>query len=270
MNNHAAPGTGNYAVITGATGGLGTSFALDCARRGYDLLLLGLPNENLSGLSAFIRKNFDINVLELEADISADGVDQQVLEIIHRNNIAVSMLINNAGIPQNDLFEDTNAQYMRKMIGVNCLGMMSLTKALLPELKKQTRSNIICVSSLGSFYILPRKTCYTATKGFIRQFCQALRMEVAPYGINVSILCPGPMTTNLANYQLHMHLNWFSKKMVLSPAKVADYTLRKTMQGKEIIIPGRLNRVLKAVASLVPEFIQKKLSSYSMKQLGNH
>ena len=147
--------------------------------------------------------------------------------------------------------------------------MVLLTNALLPVLRLQPRSNIICVSSLGSFYILPRKSCYNATKGFIRMFCQALRMELAASNIKVSILCPGPMTTNLANYQLHKQLNWFSQKMLLPPSRAAQYALSCALKGQEIIIPGRLNRTMKVVAGLIPEFIQKKLSANSMKQLGN-
>jgi hypothetical protein len=156
---------------------------------------------------------------------------------------------------------------MRKMIGVNCTAMVALTRALLPALKRNAPSQIICVSSLGGFYVLPRKTCYSATKGFVRQFCQALRLELAPAGVQVGILCPGPMTTNTSNYQLHRQLNWFSQQMVQRPGNVARYTLDRALQGREIIIPGRLNRVLKTMSGLIPAFIQRKLSAYSMKQL---
>ncbi len=256
-----------YAVITGASGGLGTSFALECAKRGYNLLLVALPHENLHALAHFIQRNFPVKATGLELDISDPDAAEAILDTIQKEKMQVSLLINNAGLNQNELFENTDGRYMRKLIELNCIAVVSMTKALLPELKKQPKSNIISVSSLGGFYALPRKTCYTSTKGFVRQFSQSLRMEVAKYGVTVSVLCPGAMTTNIGNYILHRQLNWLSQKTLVHPHDVAAYTLRKALQGKEIIIPGRMNRIIKAVSSLIPSFVQKKLTAFSMKQL---
>jgi uncharacterized protein len=258
-----------YTIITGATGGLGTSFALESAQRGHNLLLVSLPGENLCSLAEFIQRDFPVTVKVLELDLAQSGSESKVLEAVRAENLDVFMLINNAGISQNAFFEATDVNHMRKMIELNCISYVSLTSALLPELKKQKRSYIINVSSLGGYYPLPRKSCYSATKGFVRQYSQALRMEVDRHGISVSILCPGPMTTNVTNYQLHRQLNWFTQRMMMHPQKVAELTLRKALRGKEIIIPGRLNRLLLTCSSIVPDYFRKKLLAYSMKQLQN-
>jgi hypothetical protein len=179
----------------------------------------------------------------------------------------VGLLVNNAGLSQNEFFENTSSDYMRKMIEVNCISYVSLTSALLPELKKQKKSHIINVSSLGGFYTLPRKTCYSASKGFVRQYSLALNLEVNRHGIHVSVLCPGPMTTNINNYILHRQLNWFSQKMMVHPRQVAKLAMDQALKGKEIIIPGRINRVLHRVSSAIPSGISKMLIMNSMKQL---
>ena len=262
--------TGNapYAVITGASGGLGKSFATACAARGYNLLMVDVAGSEVKKCCEFLQKNFDTTSLYMEADITTNSSAEDLLAFIRQHNIQVGLLINNAGIPQNEFFASTQPELLRNMVNVNCLGTINITKALLPELRKQPRSHIISVSSLGSFYTLPRKTCYSATKGFIRQFCQALAMEEAGNGVRVSVLCPGPMTTNIDNYLLHRQLNWFSKKMVQKPENVSRYTLQQALKGREIIIPGRMNRILKTLSSLMPAFLKRKLSAYSMKQLG--
>jgi uncharacterized protein len=262
--DHLSPG---WAVITGASGGLGTSFVLGCARRGYHLLLIDLPGKHLENLAGFIGRNFPVQTSFLEIDLTQPGFENKVMDKVRAEKMVVKMLINNAGMNQNDFFEDTNGQYMRKMVELNSIAGLVLTRALLPDLKANRESNVINVSSLGSFYPLPRKSCYTATKGFLRQFSQALRMEVLQYGVNVSILCPGPMTTNLGTYILHRQLTWFARQMKMHPDAVVEKTLRDALRGKEIIIPGRLNRVLKGFTTLIPGFIQKKLAVYSMKQL---
>jgi len=256
-----------YAIITGASGGLGTSFALECAERGYNLLLVDLPTADPEKLGRFLQYNYPVQVKVLGADLTLPEAPAQILKKIHEEEMSIGMLINNAGLSQNEFFENTDMDYLRRMIEINCISYVALTRHLLQELKKQKKSHIINVSSLGGFYTLPRKTCYSATKGFVRQYSQALYLEVIRYGIQVSVLCPGPMTTNIHNYILHRQLNWFSQKMMVHPRQVAKYTLTNALKGKEIIIPGRLNRVLHRVSSSVPSVISKKLLMYSMKQL---
>ena len=257
----------NWAIITGASGGLGTSFALSCARKEYHLLLIDLPGKHLFNLCDFISRNFPVKVKFLEVDLSEENFEIPILEKIKTDKIKPKILINNAGMSQNDFFENTDGHYLRKMIELNDVACVSLTKALLPELKKNKESYIINVSSFGSFYPLPYKTCYAATKGFVRQFSQALRMEVEKYGVHVSALCPGPMTTNINNYLLTRNLNWFARKTIQRPDAVAEKAIRDTLQKREIIIPGRLNRILKFISSLIPGFIRKKLTAYSMHHL---
>jgi hypothetical protein len=256
-----------WAIITGACGGLGTSFAISCARRGYNLLLLDITNGSLERLSDFMGRNFPVRVDHLNIDLSEDSAAERVAEKIRSENLPVSMLINNAGLPMNELFERSDAAYLRKMLEVNGIAPVSLTHALLPELKKNRKSHIINVSSLGGYYALPRKSVYSAIKGFVRLFSQALRMEVGHHGVSVSILCPGGMTTNISNYVLHRQLGWLSQRMLHHPQMVAEVAVRQALKGKEIIIPGGTNRILKFVGSLIPGFVVKKLATYSMKKL---
>jgi len=257
----------SYAIITGASGGLGVSFMQACVARGYNLFLIDLPGKNLYNLCDFARRNFPVDVKYLEIDLAEEGAAKKILEVVRNENVRVQMLINNAGMSQNDLFEDTDEDYLRKLIELNSIACVSLTKSLLPELKKNRKSYIINISSLGSFFALPRKSCYAATKGFVRQFSQALRIEVKKYGINVSVVCPGPVTTNLTNYMLHRHINWFSRNMLQSAKTIAEDAIKGALKGKGVIISGWLNKLIKLSASFVPDFLQGRITLYSMKQL---
>jgi hypothetical protein len=258
---------GSYAIITGAAGGLGTSFALSCARRGYNLLLLDVPNPGLEKLGNFLGRNFPVSVKHLGIDLSERSAPHQVLEMIRKEEMRVGMLVNNAGLPQNELFEFSDGDYLRKLLEVNGIVCVSLTHALLPELKKNSPAHIINVSSLGGYFPLPRKSVYAAVKGFVRLFSQALSMELGDNGVKVSILCPAGMTTNSANYMLHRQLGWFPSKMLLHPRFVAEEAVRKALKGQEIIIPGRTHRVVRFIGSLIPTFVVRKLARASMKQL---
>lgn len=257
----------SYAIITGASGGLGISLMLSCISRGYNLFLIDLPGRDLFSLCDFARRNFPVDVKYLEIDLAEKDAAKKILEVVQDENMRVEMLINNAGMSQNDLFEDTDEDYLRKLIELNSIACVSITKALLPELKRSKRSYIINISSLGGFFALPRKSCYAATKGFVRQFSQALRIELKQFGVNVSVVCPGPITTNANNYMLHKQINWFSRKMVQQSRVVAEDAVKGALKGKGLIISGRLNRFIKLTASFVPDFLQRRLTLYSMKQL---
>ena len=257
----------SYAIITGASGGLGVSFMQACVAHGYNLFLIDLPDKNLYNLCDFARRNFPVDVKYLEIDLAQKEASKKILEVVQDENMKVQMLINNAGMSQNDFFEDADEDYLRKLIELNSIACMSLTKVLLPELKRNRKSYIINVSSLGSFFALPRKSCYAATKGFVRQFSQALRLELKQYGVNVSVVCPGPITTNINNYILHKQLNWFSRKMMQSSKTVAEDAIKGALKGKGIIISGWLNKLVRLSASFVPGFLQSRLTLYSMKQL---
>jgi hypothetical protein len=266
-NNDTRLSLPGWAVITGASGGLGTSFALACARRNYNLLLIDLPQKNLYSLCDFLKRNFPIQTKCMGVDLAEIGFEKRILQVIDREKIQVNLLINNAGIGQNEIFDDLNDEYMTRMIEVNDIACVMLTKALLPVLKKNRKSFIINVSNLGGFYPLPRKTVYAASKGFIRQFSQALRLEEKKFGVNVSIVCPATMCTNINNYILHRQLNWFTRMMILHPRVVAEKALKDALRGKEIIIPGRLNRVLRFFLKFIPWSIQKRMAVSSMRQL---
>ena len=256
-----------YTIITGASGGLGTSFALECAGHGRNLILIDLPGRQLSRLSDFLQRNFPIRVRALEIDLRENGAAEKVADEIRKHHLRVYMLINNAALNQNETFVRSDAGYMRRMVEVNCISYFTLIHELLPFLKKEDRSIIINVSSLAGFFPLPRKTCYSASKAFVRQYSQALRMELSGTGVSVSILCPGAMTTNIDNYLLHRQLNWFSRQMLVHPSQVARMTLRAAAKGKEIIIPGRLNRLVFNASMAIPAFLKKRLLRFSMKQL---
>jgi short-subunit dehydrogenase len=256
-----------YALITGAAGGLGISFIQACAARGYHLLLVDLPGKNADHLCNWISRNYPVDARYLEIDIATPGATRQILEFLWEENLQVSLLINNAGMSQNDFFEDTDEEYLRKLVEVNSIACVTLTRALLPELKKNKRSYIINVSSLAGFFSLPRKSCYAATKGFIRQFSKALNIELKNDGVTVSVLCPGPVTTNLTNYLLHKQINWFSRMMMQDSKTVAEKGIRDALKGKEVIIPGWLNRWVRRVTFLIPAFLKRRIAIHSMKQL---
>jgi uncharacterized protein len=179
-----------YVIITGAGEGLGCSLAVECASRGYNLLLIDLPFKKMDRLAWHLSKSFGVQVRYLEMDLCEENCANEVVRFITEKNLVVSMLINNAGIGHSLCFEKLTPIHIERLLQLNIAAVTRLTYALIPLLKQQPRSHIINLSSLASFYYMPLKNIYAASKAYIRSFSLSLRAELLPFGIHVSVVCP--------------------------------------------------------------------------------
>jgi short-subunit dehydrogenase len=184
-----------YAVITGASQGLGKSFANELAKREIHLILISLPNQNLSEFSRELQEKHKINVHYFEIDLSNTG---NVLALANQinDNYDVFMLINNAGIGGTKRILDADVSYISKIIQVNVMATSLFTRQFLPNLLKQSKGYILNVASLAAFTPTGYKTVYPASKSFVYSFSRALNEELKDSNLVVSVVNPGAMATN--------------------------------------------------------------------------
>jgi hypothetical protein len=256
-----------HTLITGASDGFGKALAIECARKNMNLILIALPGSNLSYLANFIRKNFSVDVRIFEKDLTneADCYDLH-LQVLYAD-LRVNILVNNAGIGNTQLFTETSPEFFKQQIKLNVLATTLLTSLFIPELKKYGPSNILNVGSLSSFFYLPKKQVYGATKSFIYFFSKSLRRELRCDHISVSVVCPGGMNTNFRVSLINRTGNVFSRMSILNPEEVAPVVIEKMIKGKEVIIPGTLNRLSMILDKLLPAFMKKILTDKLMKDL---
>lgn len=158
-----------YAVVTGASQGLGKSFAQELAKKGFNLILMSLPNQNLSELTLTLQQNYGIKVVCKETDLSIKENVILVTEWINKN-YDISILINNAGVGGTKKFEEASHFYIEKIIQINVMATSLLTHQLLPNLQKREKAYVLNVSSLAAFSPIGYKTVYPASKAFIHSF----------------------------------------------------------------------------------------------------
>ncbi len=160
-----------YAVITGASMGLGKAFAIECAKRNMNLILISLPDENLNELCGKLELAHGIKAHYYETDLTTPEAVEELAQWINEK-FSVQMIINNAGIGGSRIFSDTSVDYLENIILLNISAMVFLTRLLLPELKRHPSAFILNVSSLAALSPLPFKTVYPASKAFIHHFSQ--------------------------------------------------------------------------------------------------
>src|SRR6266487_958335 len=188
--------TKSYTIITGASDGFGKALAIECARRKMNLILVALPGAELYYLASFIERNFFIDVKVFEKDLTKEVDCHDLHSQVLKAGLKVNMLINNAGIGNTQVFTETLPELFKQQIKLNVLATTLLTSLFIPELKKHGPSHILNVGSLCSFFYLPKKQVYGATKSFIYFFSKSLRRELKQKNISVSVVCPGGMNTN--------------------------------------------------------------------------
>ena len=256
-----------YALITGASEGLGKALAIECASRGMNLVLVALPGIELYQLSSYIRRKYNVKTCEYELDISQKENCMNLWRELHRNNISINMLINNAGCGGTAYFEEAGFETLQKQIELNITATVQLTHLLLPELKKHQRSYILNVSSLCVFFYLVKKQVYGATKSFIYFFSKSLRQELKQYGVNVTVLCPGGIISNPYQYLINRDGTCISRQSVMYPEDIAPEAIDGLLRGKERIIPGRLNRLFMWLNKLLPAWLKSKMTRKEIKKM---
>ena len=186
------------ALITGASGGIGAATAKELAKNGYDLILHYNSNEaGALALKNETEKSFGVKAYVVSADLSApDGAEKLAREALGLCG-RVDVLINNAGVAYQELFQYADSEKVRMLFEVNLMSAMELTKALVPAMINNRYGKIINVSSMWGIAGASCEVHYSASKAALVGFTKALAKEVGPSGINVNCVAPGYIDTEM-------------------------------------------------------------------------
>jgi NAD(P)-dependent dehydrogenase (short-subunit alcohol dehydrogenase family) len=188
------------ALITGATAGIGRHAALYLAARGFRVIATGRNAEALSELA--VEAEGDLTPLRL--DVTDQASIDSALEVVERitNGHGVDVLVNNAGYGDIAPMETTTDKDLRAVFDTNVFGLMAVTRAFLPRMRERGAGRIVNVSSLGGLFTLPLFGAYNATKHAVESMSDAMRIELRPFGIEVSLIEPGPIRTKFSTTSL--------------------------------------------------------------------
>jgi uncharacterized protein len=257
----------NYTLITGASKGFGKALAFECASRKMNLVLVALPGSGLPELAIYLIRNYQVDIHYFEINLLDGEARMQLFDQVSEMNLNINILINNAGVGGTKLFTDGRWKLFQKQIGLNIIATTEITHLFLNNLQNNTPSYILNVGSLSSFFFPVKKQVYAGTKAYIYALSKSLRKELKPDGISVSVVCPGGMNTNLAVTLMNRSASWIARMSIMNPEKVAPIAIDGLLNGKEVIIPGRLNQLFLFLNKLLPPFLKRMISKAQMKKL---
>lgn len=188
-------------IITGASSGIGKAMAIDCARRGANLILGARQYVTLCEITQSLQEQYGIKAIAVQCDVSEEGDCKVLISQALITFKRIDILINNAGISMRALFNDANPDVLKKLMDVNFWGTVYCTKYALPEIIK-SKGSVVGVSSIAGYKGLPGRTGYSASKFAMNGFLDALRVENLKNGVHVMTACPGFTASNIRNTAL--------------------------------------------------------------------
>ena len=246
----------SYLMITGASGGLGSAFVFEAARRGYDLLLTDRTPEGESYASRLAEK-FGIEVIYQPCDLADDQAREKLLSNIKAGGYKFWGLINVAGLDNEGGFLERNRAQILKILQINILSTMDITHGILPLHDPDQRFRLINVCSMAGFYPMPYKATYAASKRFLLDFSRALREEIKTFG-SVTALCPSGMPTTPENMKAIFAQGFWGLATSMNPEDVARITMKAALRGRFVVIPGWINQCIHLISSLIPQSLATK------------
>ncbi len=246
----------DFAIITGASSGIGYEFAKLIAKDNYNLILVARNKKKLEKIKKEIEKNHPIEVEVISLDLS---IPKNALKLYEKTkNYNIEILINNAGFGLYGDFLKINLDEELNMINLNISALYILTKLFIKKMIKKNKGMVLNVASTAAFQPLPKLAVYSATKSFVLNFTLGIAAEKISKNIKISILAPGPTKTDFFNRAKMKNVNLLKLGM-MSPEKVAYIGYKGLKKGKKLIIPGIINKLMFIGAKYFPMETVKKV-----------
>ena len=238
---------GRWALVTGASAGIGVALARELARHGAKLILTGRRRERLEALAAELQAK-GTEVRWVVADLNDPDAPEHLFDATEGAGIAVDILVNNAGLGQYGAFHTSRAEQEASQVRVNCEAVVRLTRLFVPRMVERGRGWVMVVASTASFQPVPYLSTYAATKAFDRFFALGLAEEVARHGVKVTALCPG--TTESEFFEVSGAQAF--RKGVQSAEEVARQGVEGLARGKRTVLPSTSGRVSAFAVRFLP------------------
>jgi len=239
------------ALITGASGGIGSELALLIAKDGFDCILVARSHERLNELATRLEREFHVGTMVLAKDLSNPHAVDEIFEEVTAAGKEVEILVNNAGYSVYGLFAETDGRAEADMLQVNVIALTQLTKVFLRGMVERRKGRILNLGSTASFEPGPLMAVYYASKAYVLSFSEALANELKGTSVSVTALCPGPTRTGFQERSAVGGSRLFAGQ-VADAGSVALAGYRGLMGRRTIVIPGFRNKLIPLVVRLAP------------------
>jgi len=256
------PNSSSAALVTGASGGIGSEIAKLLATRGFAVVLVARREDRLLALAGELRDKYDVQVETIAADLSQPTPRGHIAERIAEMGLEVEILVNNAGFATGgEPFHEADPEREIEQVRVDVEAVVALTSAFLPAMVKRGRGAILNVASTAGMQPLPYSAGYSAAKAYVLTFSEAIHQEVRGHGVTVTALAPGPVDTEfweIAGWETATGRS-FERSVpgaMISPQQAARAGVDGLERGERVVVPGLPIRAAMLAGRYIPHMIK--------------
>lgn len=250
---------GRHALVTGASSGIGRELARVLAAHGAHLVVCARRRERLAELADSLGRSHAVRVDVVEVDLSRPGGATELIERVQALDLAIDVLVNNAGVGIHGPGLDHGWGAEERMLVLNVLAVAQLTKHFAGEMVRRGEGRVLQVASTAAFQPCPSYAAYGATKSFVLHHGEALAEELRATGVTVTILCPG--STNTEFFQVSGNeRSPIQRATSLDPDAVARAAVKAMVAGRRVVVTGLTNKLSVLGLRLVPRRLQAVLA----------
>lgn len=254
-----------WALVTGASQGIGLALAKCFAQDGINLVLVARSADRLQALADEWPKAHSIRVLPIAMDLAQGGAPDRLHQQLQAAGVRVSYLVNNAGVGLYGPYPLTSMEAEHQMIQLNCLALTRLTKLFLPDMLAQKHGRILNLASTASFQPGPYLAVYFATKAYVLSYSEAIAEDLAGTGVTVTALCPGLTESGFVERAGMGQSGFVHRTRIASAEEVAATGYRAMHAGRRVVVPGVLNWLITQSPRLTPRRVVTGMLSAMMR-----
>jgi uncharacterized protein len=247
---------GKWALITGASSGLGLEFADLLTAQKVNLVLAARRQDEMEKLAADLRSKYGVEVLVEAIDLASPGAADRLKSSLDAKSVTVDILLNNAGYGLHGDLLDMPIERTANMIQLNITTLTELTYLFGREMAKRRSGHILLVASLMAFQAVPSYAAYAATKAYVLALGEALHTELRPQDVVVTTLCPGHTATGF-DEAAGATPSAMLRLLTMKPRPVAASGIRGLLRGKAMVIAGLSNKMVAFSNRLTPRSMQR-------------
>lgn len=246
----------SWVLITGASSGFGEEFARQYAARGYSLILVARRLDRLQLLAESLHHAHDVDIIVEQVDLSDIHAVSKLHSRLRSQNIAVDILINNAGYGLQGAFLDASLDAMMDIVQLDIASLTALTRLFGQDMRQRGHGKILLVASLLAYYGVENMSVYGAAKAYVLRLGDALHREFKKDGVTVTSLCPGFSDTGFAQVA-NQKITFALKLLMMKPQPVVRAGIRALHAGHISVVPGWANKSAVIMAWATPRWIHQ-------------
>jgi short-subunit dehydrogenase len=254
---------GTTALITGASSGIGTEFAIQLAARGADVVLVARREDRLRDLAATLEREHRVRATVIALDLAQPDAATRLRREVEARGLTIQSLVNNAGFGMRGAFVEADAARVAEMVQLNVASLVAITREFLPEMVRDGRGVLINIASTAAYQPCPNLAVYGATKAFVLSFTEALRYETQGSGLRVLAMSPGATRTEFFDV---VGTTEASVGRYQTPAQVVGLALRELDRRNPApsVVGGRMNALTAGLVGLMPRRLVLRISGRTL------